>query len=53
MIAVRALLANPNPMSPANAEASKVYQEDKNSYERLVKESVDLSLEDKDFEELV
>ena len=43
---IRTLLGDPNPLSPANAEAAKVFQNEKGLYEMKVKEVVELSIED-------
>jgi len=40
---LRSLLCDPNPNSPANAEAAKLYQEDRKEYIRKVKEVVENS----------
>jgi ubiquitin-conjugating enzyme E2 A len=36
-------LCDPNPNSPANSEAAKLFQENKREYERKVKEIVEKS----------
>lgn len=45
LTSIRSLLADPNPNSPANSEAARIYATNKNEYERRVKEIVDKSLE--------
>ena len=45
LTSIRSLLADPNPNSPANSEAASIYNNNKNEYERRVKEVVDYSLE--------
>jgi hypothetical protein len=50
---VRALLSDPNTLSPANSEASKIYYENKVEYEQKVREVVELSLEEeKDYDKI-
>eukprot|EP00892_Ulva_mutabilis_P002835 jgi/Ulvmu1/12552/UM090_0039.1 len=44
LTSVQSLLSDPNPNSPANTEASKLYQEDRATYNRRVKEVVLASL---------
>eukprot|EP01017_Pseudomicrothorax_dubius_P018637 TRINITY_DN2058_c0_g1_i1.p1 TRINITY_DN2058_c0_g1~~TRINITY_DN2058_c0_g1_i1.p1 ORF type:complete len:108 (-),score=20.13 TRINITY_DN2058_c0_g1_i1:106-429(-) len=45
LTSIQSLLCDPNPNSPANGEAAKLYQEDRKEYHRRVKEIVDLSIE--------
>lgn len=45
LTSIQSLLCDPNPNSPANAEAAKLYQEDRKEYFRRVKEIVELSLQ--------
>ena len=40
------MLCDPNPKSPANNEAAKLYQEDRKEYIRRVKEIVEKSWEE-------
>jgi ubiquitin-conjugating enzyme E2 A len=44
LTSIQSLLSDPNANSPANAEASKLYQEDRAEYNRRVKTSVLASL---------
>jgi ubiquitin-conjugating enzyme E2 A len=46
LTSIQSLLTDPNPNSPANAEAAKLYRDDKRMYERRVREMVEKSLED-------
>lgn len=46
LTSIRSLLADPNPNSPANAEAAKLYQEDRKAYEKRVRAVVEQSLEE-------
>eukprot|EP00301_Raphidiophrys_heterophryoidea_P014630 c23064_g1_i1.p1 GENE.c23064_g1_i1~~c23064_g1_i1.p1 ORF type:complete len:174 (-),score=40.84 c23064_g1_i1:64-516(-) len=43
LTSIQSLLCDPNPNSPANSEAAKLYQEDKKEYERRVREIVEAS----------
>ena len=40
LIAIRSLLCDPNPDSPANHDAAQLYQLDRHSYEMKVRECV-------------
>ena len=44
IIFVQSLLCDPNPDSPANVEAAKLYREDRKAYKRRVHEVVELSM---------
>lgn len=44
LTSVQSLLSDPNPNSPANSEASKIYSEDRREYNRRVKEVVQATL---------
>ena len=46
LTSIQSLLCDPNPSSPANSEAARLYQENRREYERKVKEVVEQSLED-------
>ena len=39
LTSVRSLLCDPNPASPANSEAARLFQDNKMEYERRVKKS--------------
>lgn len=41
LASIQSLLPDPNPNSPANAEAAKLYVENRREYNRRVKESVE------------
>ena len=43
LTSIQSLLCDPNPASPANAEAARLYEENKKEYERRVKEVVQSS----------
>jgi len=43
LTSIQSLLCDPNPNSPANGEAAKLYSEDRKEYIRRVKEIVELS----------
>ncbi|EGR29260.1 ubiquitin-conjugating enzyme e2-17 kda, putative [Ichthyophthirius multifiliis] len=43
LTSIRSLLTDPNPNSPANSEAAKLFQEDKKEYIKRVKEIVEQS----------
>ena len=45
LTSIRSLLCDPNPASPANSEAARLFQENKNAYEEKVKRVVEKSLE--------
>lgn len=45
LTSIRSLLCDPNPQSPANSEAARLYQENKGEYERRVKAVVEKSLD--------
>ena len=44
LTSIQSLLPDPNPASPANSEASKLYCDDRREYNRRVKEVVQASL---------
>ena len=48
LTSIQSLLCDPNPKSPANNEASKLFMEDRKEYVRRVKEIVEKSWEDED-----
>eukprot|EP00741_Cyanophora_paradoxa_P003888 tig00000737_g3782.t1 len=43
LTSIQSLLCDPNPNSPANSEAARLYQENKREYERRVKQVVEES----------
>ena len=43
LTSIQSLLSDPNPSSPANSEAARLYQENRREYERKVKEVVENS----------
>jgi ubiquitin-conjugating enzyme E2 A len=43
LTSIQSLLSDPNPNSPANSEAAKLYVENKREYSRRVTEVVELS----------
>ena len=43
LTSIQSLLCDPNPASPANSEAARLYQENRREYERKVKEVVEAS----------
>jgi len=43
LTSIQSLLCDPNPASPANSEAARLYQENRREYERKVKEIVEQS----------
>lgn len=43
LTSIQSLLCDPNPNSPANSEAAKLFSEDKREYNRRVKEVVEES----------
>ena len=43
LTSIQSLLCDPNPSSPANSEAARLYQENRREYERKVKEVVEQS----------
>ena len=45
LVAIQSLLTDPNPNSPANPEAAKLYVEDRKAYNRRVRACVEKSLE--------
>ena len=45
LVSIQSLLLDPNPQSPANAEASQLYVRDRNAYDLRVKKVVDESWE--------
>lgn len=46
LTSIQSLLTDPNPNSPANVEAAKLYQENRREYDRRVAEIVEASWED-------
>ena len=46
LTSIQSLLADPNPNSPANAEAARLFQENRNEYERRVREMTEKSWAD-------
>jgi len=51
LTSIQSLLSDPNPASPANSEAARLYQENRREYDRKVKEIVEQSwMEDEDEE---
>jgi ubiquitin-conjugating enzyme E2 A len=48
LTSIQSLLHDPNPNSPANTEAARLYTENRKEYCRRVKETVELSWEDPD-----
>lgn len=46
LTSIRSLLCDPNPASPANSEAARLFQDNKAEYERRVKHVVEKSLEE-------
>jgi len=46
LTSIQSLLSDPNPNSPANSEASKLYCEDRREYNRRVLAAVQASLND-------
>jgi len=46
LVAIQSLLTDPNPLSPANAEAARLYQSDKHAYDLRVIKCVEESLDD-------
>lgn len=51
LTSLQSLLCDPNPNSPANSEAARLYQENKREYYRRVKEIVEKSWESVDADE--
>ena len=43
LTSIQSLLADPNPLSPANTEAAKLYSEDRREYNRRVVQVVEKS----------
>ena len=43
LTSIQSLLSDPNPASPANAEAAQLYQENRREYDRKVRETVEAS----------
>ena len=43
LTSIQSLLCDPNPSSPANSEAARLYNENRREYERKVKEVVEAS----------
>ena len=43
LTSIQSLLSDPNPNSPANSEAARLYVEDRKAYNRRVKEVVEAS----------
>mmetsp|Transcript_21738 Transcript_21738/g.34450 ORF Transcript_21738/g.34450 Transcript_21738/m.34450 type:complete len:89 (-) Transcript_21738:266-532(-) len=49
LTSIQSLLCDPNPASPANSEASRLYQENRREYNRRVREIVEQSwIDDED-----
>ena len=48
LTSIQSLLTDPNPNSPANVEAAKLYQENRREYEKKVEAMVALSWEEED-----
>lgn len=46
LVAIQSLLTDPNPLSPANAEAARLYQSDRHAYDLRVIRCVEESLDD-------
>jgi len=46
LTSIQSLLTDPNPNSPANAEAARLYNEDRRLYEKTVREFVEKSWDD-------
>jgi ubiquitin-conjugating enzyme E2 A len=46
LTSIQSLLCDPNPNSPANAEAARLFAENKREYNRRVKDVVERSWED-------
>lgn len=46
LTSIQSLLHDPNPNSPANTEAARLYTENRKEYCRRVKETVELSWQD-------
>jgi ubiquitin-conjugating enzyme E2 A len=53
LTSIQSLLSDPNPASPANAEASQLYERDRREYNKRVRAAVEASWMDggKDFED--
>jgi hypothetical protein len=47
----QSLLNDPNPKSPANAEAAALYEEERSEYYRRVRQMIEKSLEEDDSDE--
>eukprot|EP01006_Ploeotia_vitrea_P049862 TRINITY_DN67388_c11_g1_i1.p1 TRINITY_DN67388_c11_g1~~TRINITY_DN67388_c11_g1_i1.p1 ORF type:complete len:172 (-),score=16.65 TRINITY_DN67388_c11_g1_i1:802-1317(-) len=48
LTSIQSLLTDPNPNSPANAEAAKLYRDNRRIYERKVKEMVEKTWEEEE-----
>lgn len=48
LTSIQSLLTDPNPASPANAEAARLFHENKREYHRRVRACVEASWEDCD-----
>ena len=46
LTSIQSLLSDPNPASPANSEASRLYSEHRREYDRRVREVVEQSWQD-------
>jgi ubiquitin-conjugating enzyme E2 A len=46
LTSIQSLLSDPNPNSPANSEAAKLFVEDRREYNRRVKEAVEATWKD-------
>ena len=51
LVSIQSLLNDPNSKSPANAEAAKLYEEDRAEYYRKVKQMIEKNLEAEDSED--
>ena len=51
LTSIQSLLTDPNPNSPANSEAARLYTENRKLYERRVKEMVEKSWQEEGDEE--
>jgi len=51
LTSIQSLLTDPNPNSPANVEAAKLYQENRREYDRKVMEVVEGSWKEEELEQ--
>jgi len=51
LTSIQSLLTDPNPNSPANVEAAKLYNDNRREYDRKVMEVVELSWKEEELEE--